>query len=88
MDSRIKVPVCIGEHGKLRWYTFIFPEPLFSSVLMPLEQEVNEAVLFQGIVRGVVNGIEEPAKGLGIGWRPKGIWLPYTPRRKKNVEYK
>lgn len=80
------MPVRIGEHGELRRYTSIFPEPLFSSVLMPLEQEVNEAVLFQGIVRGVFNSVEEPAEGLGIGWRPKGIWLPYTPRRQENVE--
>lgn len=55
---------------------------------MPLEQEVNEAVLFQRIVRGVFNSVEEPAEGLGIGWRPKSIRLSYTPRRKENVEYK
>lgn len=55
---------------------------------MPLEQEVNEAVLFQGIVHGVFNSVEEPAERLGIGWRPKGIWLSYTPGRKENVEYK
>jgi hypothetical protein len=34
---------------------------------MPLEQGVNEAVLFQGIVRGVFNSVEEPAEGLRIG---------------------
>lgn len=55
---------------------------------MPLEQEVNEAVLFERIVRGVFNRVEEPAEGLGIGWRPKGIWLPHTPRREENIEYK
>ena len=55
---------------------------------MPFEQEVNEAVLFQGVVRGVFDSVKEPAEGLGIGWRPKGIWLSYTPRRKENVEYK
>jgi hypothetical protein len=86
MDSRIEVPVCIGKHGELRWYTSVFPEPLLSSVLMPLEQEINEAVFFQGIVRRVFNGIEELAEGLGIGGRPKGIWLSDTPRRKENVK--
>jgi hypothetical protein len=86
MNSRIEVPVCIGEHGELRWYTSVFPKPLFSSVLMPLEQEINKAVLFQGIVSRVFNSIEESAEGLGIGGRPKGIWLSYTPGRKEDVK--
>ena len=54
---------------------------------MPFEQEVNETVLFQGIVRGVFNSVEEPTERLRICRRPKGIWVPYTSGRKENVEY-
>ncbi len=54
---------------------------------MPLEQEIDEAVFFQGVVRRLFNSVEEPAEGVGIGGRPKGIWLSYTPGRKENVEY-
>jgi hypothetical protein len=79
MDSGIEVPVRIGEHGKLGWYTSILPKPLFSSVLMPLEQKIDEAVFFQRVIRGFFNGFEQPAEGRRISRRPEGVWLPYTP---------
>ena len=53
---------------------------------MPFEQKIYEAVLFQRIICGVVNGIEKPAEGCGISGRPKGIWMSNTSGRKEDVK--
>jgi hypothetical protein len=82
------MPVCIREHGELCGYTSILSELLLPSVLMPFEQKIYEAVFFQCVVCGVLNGTEKPAEGSGISGGPKGIWLSNTPRRKEDVKNK
>jgi hypothetical protein len=57
-------------------------KPLFSSVLMPLEQEINEAIFLKGIVCRVFNGIEKPYGRTRDRWEAKAYLVVEYPQRK------
>jgi len=86
LDSRIKMPIRIREHSKLRRNTPILPEPLLPSVPMPLEQKVHKAVLLQRVVRRLFDSVQQPTEGRRIGGRPEGVRLSHASRGEEDVE--